>query len=84
MNVARTEDLVVTLKLTSSEAQALAEILAMVGGDDRTSPRRYTDDICNALESIGYRHTQMGDNENPWIYGEIRFTQDSIKRMKVK
>jgi hypothetical protein len=44
----------VTLILTDAEAQTLADILGMIGGNPVTTRRKHADSIDNALSSVGF------------------------------
>jgi hypothetical protein len=47
----------VTLKLTLAEAEVIQTILAChIAGDDKKSPRKYTDRICDALDAAGVKY----------------------------
>lgn len=55
----------VTLTLSPDEADTLALVMACVGGDPKTSRRRHTASIADALRNVGYRY----DNVPGYRYG---------------
>lgn len=63
-----------TLTLTEAEAQTLAVVMAMVGGDPDTTPRKHANAIANALYESGifYRNTPQYPKYNGGsvIFGE--------------
>ena len=65
----------VPLLLSPEEAQALANIVGLVGGDNRKSQRRYIDSISGRLHYAGYRNQNWNT-----VSGSIHFTdQDQVK-----
>lgn len=41
------------INLSKDEAQMLADVLSMVGGNDKTSRRRFQDTVSRKLEKLG-------------------------------
>ncbi len=64
----------ITLVLTKEEAYTLKAVLGRIGGCPQTSPRQYTQDIYNALDSCGI-HMPCDA-----ISGHLECKKDSIVR----
>lgn len=58
-----------TLELDEEEAGVLMAVLNCIGGDQRTSPRRHTNEIYRALASAGAeKHPVRFDDRRDTLY----------------
>ena len=62
------------LSLTKEEGQALAAVLAKVGGDTKNSGRRHIDSVTKKLMTMGYYSTYSPFKTK--LIGGIRFEDD--------
>ena len=62
----------VLLELSNEEAQAVRDILGVVGGIANTTRRKHTDGVLTALEDAGYIYDQARQD----IKGDVYFKAD--------
>lgn len=67
MNVVK-QPINVTIEFAPEELQALAEVVARIGGDQGGRVRKHTDALSNLLKEHGYSYAR-GDN----YYGSLNF-----------
>lgn len=64
----------IVLLLTQDEAQTLAEILSLVGGDPDTTQRGLADNVREALESVGFHFSPYNSPQKRAMNGKITFS----------
>lgn len=74
----------VTLTLTREEAYALAVLLAMVGGDPKTTARGFIDSVSDALEGAGFDSDHVGDRTHSLFEAgaSLYFNDESLRRIQ--
>lgn len=62
----------ISLELDKDEAQALRDVLAQVGGEQRKSRRGLLDNILRALDTVGVCRSKIKDMSGTVYFGDNR------------
>jgi hypothetical protein len=82
--VTYSEDTHVELVLTQDEAEFLQDVMGSIGGDPKTSRRKYQNSIINALYNVGINAYMRSDDKHGSIYFGMDPTGDYINRLKAQ
>ena len=69
-----TSDYNLILTLNSQEAETLQTILGNIGGDPKTSPRKYSDAIWDALKAAGVEYSEGIQNRLSTKFNSLYFS----------